>query len=523
MLWFTNNSLSYTITLLICVIASYPGFYPQTTLNGLALLHSLQALASAPPSSLTVALASNVCVDLVVPAKDVLLPAPLLSAEHGSTDRAFLSTLADLSSAFTFHAHAGAAGERSSSPAVMAALLGPAEASPSARHILGGNAALMAQKLASQGVRVVLGGRIGPKAAALLHPAIQPATPQAPADDTHLILEYQAGQEFLGVPAPRANRFIVTTGVPEDAPLAVAQAVAQGAAQGAGVLVLSGLHALENLPAQQRAATLAAIAAALATRPPTLPVHVELASVASAEYLAAVCSAILTPHAASLGFNEGEAAALYEALGGNYSSAKGSSAPGLPKDRAELTALVPKVASVASLLRHLFRALPLLTRAHFHCLAHHIVVHRVGGSGGGAAAGAGAGAGSPSHGPWSSNPAGAAAAGALACATQACDTSVAGATQGQFYALCPTRMAVGDVEVGSGVTVVRRLSTSSSAAGSGGRVAAEWQWPLARGGGEEGQQLHFAAVPVPVCASPTRTVGLGDAVSAAALGADMAA
>ena len=162
-------------------------------------------------------------------------------------------------------------------------------------------------------------------------------------------------------------------------------------------------------------------------------------------------------------------------------------------------------------MRHMFRALPALTRAHFHSLAHHIVAHRVsavvGGGGEGAAVAHAA--------PWSSDPAGAAAAGALACAEQACDTSAAAAQEGQFYTLCPSKLGVGDTEVGSGVSSVRRLTLEAP--------AATWQWALGGNGtgAAAGQAIAFAAVPVPVCAKPTRTVGLGDAVSAAALGADV--
>ena len=81
-LFFNSNSLSFLLTLLVCAVASYPGFYPRSTLGGLELLRALAARASAPPSSLVVALGTNVCVDLVVPAGEVMpqflraLPAP---------------------------------------------------------------------------------------------------------------------------------------------------------------------------------------------------------------------------------------------------------------------------------------------------------------------------------------------------------------------------------------------------------------------------------------------------------------
>jgi hypothetical protein len=503
---FHDNSCSFLLTLVVLVFASYPGFYPKTSLGGLELLRALSAFASKPSAGLSVALATNVCVDLVVPAGDVM--PSFFTASTVASDRAFLGTTEDAAGAFLHHARLGAAGERSSSAAVMGALLGPAYASPSARALLGGNAALMATKLAKLGVSVVLGGRIGPKAASLLHANIHPAAPTAAEDDTHLILEYKAGETFAGdggAGAPRANRFIITSGVPGEAPAALAEALGAASHRGAHVVVLSGLHALENIPGEERRATLEGIAGALRGRTPaTLPVHVELASVATEAFLREVHQTILLPHAASLGFNEGETAALYEAVGGTYG------APGTPKDRAELTGLVPKVAGVSSALRFLFRAMPKLTRAHFHSLAHHVIAHRTVRDGEGATV-------STAH-PWAPHPARAAAAGALACAEQACDTTAESALPEHFYTLCPTKLGVGDTEVGSGVSSVRRLTLE--------QPWAAWSWPLDRNSstmaqGLGGEAVEFAAVPVPVCASPTRTVGLGDAVSAAALAADI--
>jgi hypothetical protein len=84
--------------------------------------------AAAPRPGLTIALATNVCVDLVVPAADVLPALPALPA-GAAGDRAFLATPADAAAAFAHHAAAGAAGERSSAPAVMAA---PNSPSPTA-------------------------------------------------------------------------------------------------------------------------------------------------------------------------------------------------------------------------------------------------------------------------------------------------------------------------------------------------------------------------------------------------------
>ena len=507
---FTSNLASYLTAFSICVLAGmYP--YPKHTLEGVSLLQSLSRVATSPKASLGVALCTNVCVDLVVPAGEVM--APYLGAPGVRVgDVPFLATTTDVASAFLHHANAGVAGERSSAKEAMASLLSHANASPKARALLGGNAALMAQRMAAMGVKVVLGGRIGPRARALLPPTVASAAPQADTDDVHLILEYGKGEEFGGVASPRANRFIVTSGVPGEATASVRETV-EAVRSGNGVtgaLVLSGLHALENLPSGERTETLQGIADALAARTPaTLPVHVELASTASHTYSLEVARAIF-PHASSLGFNEGELASLYEALGGLYIN-KG----GHPGNRGELAGAVPKVASVSHALRFIFREFPTLTRLHFHALPYHILAHKVKGDG--------------SHAPWSSNPSGAAAAGAMACALQACDildsppsTLTLAANASLFTTLCPSKLGVGDGELGSGVTAVRRLTLDSP--------TATWVWGLEEGkgvreggnGGGDEYNIHFAVAPVPICSNPTRTVGLGDTVSASALATDIA-
>jgi ADP-dependent glucokinase len=448
---------------------------------------------------------TNVCVDLVAPAVDVLGPLLAASAPPAAPgDRAYLATPADVLAAFLHHAGAGAAGERSSAPGVLAPLAAAAGASPRAARLLGGNAALMARKMAAMGVAAVLGGRVGPSAAALLPPGVAPAGALAAEDEVHLILEYGKGESFAGGPpggAPRANRFIVTSALPEEAPAEFARTLAAGAAAGARVAVLSGLHMLEPLPGPARREALAAIAEALAGgdaaaraagAPPT-PVHVELASMASPEFVGEVAGVVL-PLAASLGFNEQEGAALFEAMGGRYGGTGG--AP--PAERGELTQQVPRVAAVASVLRFLFRRLPRLSRIHFHSLAHHVLAHKRGGPAG----------------PWAAKgPAPAVAAGAVACSTQACDlpdwrAPPPGGDDAAFYTLCPSRLGVGDPEAGAGTTVVRRLTLAAP--------VAEWEWEESDGGA-----IAFALAPVPICAKPTRTVGLGDAVSAAALVVDV--
>jgi predicted Fe-Mo cluster-binding NifX family protein len=68
----------------------------------------------------------------------------------------------------------------------------------SASEATGGNAALMANKLATQNCKVLLGGPVGARLKRLLHNDIQLAsTKLADIDEVHLILEYKAGSSWV--------------------------------------------------------------------------------------------------------------------------------------------------------------------------------------------------------------------------------------------------------------------------------------------------------------------------------------
>ena len=316
----------------------------------LAVLTALRRTAIANPGATaqnaTFVLGSNVCVDLIVPAFSVL---PDVAGVQGG-DRDFLRTNDDVSAVFAHFHSQGAAAERSCAPDVFEPLVTAAGAINSARRSLGGNAALMARRLARivPGGSVILAGHVGPAARALLPSSVKLAQPLSDNDEVHLILEYARGEAG----APRANRFIVTadTGNTDVAPmLAAIRAAADSAAD---VLIVAGLHMLEPLPEDRRTQALGAIAAALTALPPATRVHVELASMADAGFTRAVATAILGSAATSIGFNEQEAAFLYEALGGRY--AVPDVDDGSPSSRVAVAGSAPELGAVASVIRFLF-------------------------------------------------------------------------------------------------------------------------------------------------------------------------
>ncbi|CAH8501659.1 unnamed protein product [Dicrocoelium dendriticum] len=89
-------------------------------------------------------------------------------------------------------------------------------ATASGSFSLGGNALVMAVRLAREGADVALAARLSPRMRASLPPEIRileaPANfglHSVPKEDVHLILEYDAGESWDGLIAPRANRYIL--------------------------------------------------------------------------------------------------------------------------------------------------------------------------------------------------------------------------------------------------------------------------------------------------------------------------
>lgn len=247
-------------------------------------------------------------------AAGVVRPSGAKAAPHD-----VLSSATDAEETLLYFHHQGRAAERTADPAVLASLVAAADATPEVRRSLGGNAALMANRLAKVlprrpdgGAAVLLSGHVGPSAATLLHPGVSPVLPKADSDAVHLVLEvggtpcavprcalaygrptalplqYGAGEALSpgGEPAPIANRFIITADVANLDSGAIAEAAeAAGArASGVDVLVVAGLHMLEPLEPALRTESIRRIASALAARKRRAPVHIELASMTQARW-----------------------------------------------------------------------------------------------------------------------------------------------------------------------------------------------------------------------------------------------
>jgi hypothetical protein len=462
------------------------------------------------------------CVDAIA-RWDAVLSAADRAPRSDAADAAFLSTREQAVGAFQHFFASGYAAERSSDPAVLAPLVQAAMSAPSTRSNLGGNAGLMARKIARTGLAhsVVLGGHIGPRAREMLPPTIALASRQEEADEVHLILEYAKGDALApaGPTAPRANRFIITADTSNQDAGAMVATVQAADAAGVDVLVVAGLHMMEPLPALQRQRSLSDIGEALAAARTPFSVHIELASAASHEYVRSIATTLF-PHAHSLGFNEQEAAFLYTALGGQWAAeVQPAGTPAwLPHTSQILSSSASEPAAVAHLLRFLFAhpAAARITRLHFHSLAWHVLAYRDDGMQ-----------------RWFAHPR-AVAAGAVAGSLDACQATRSTVRADQVVLLQPLSFPVTDPTAAAaahlpgganGTFSLQRFNLSSI------YPTATWVWTPAsapapvgdsgNGTSLPGASLQFSLAPVPVCAVPVSTVGLGDAISASGLAADV--
>ncbi|XP_074088769.1 ADP-dependent glucokinase isoform X2 [Macrotis lagotis] len=413
-----------------------------------------------------VAVGVNACVDVVLSGVK-LLEALGLSPANGE-DHSVLHSREDLEEAFIHFMGKGAAAERFfSDEEAFHNISQIASALPGAQHYVGGNAALIGQKFAANSdLKVLLCGPVGPKLHQLLDDNIVvPPESMQEVDEFHLILEYQAGEQWGQLTAPNANRFIFSHDLSNGAMNMLEVFVSSLEEFQPDLVVLSGLHMMEGQSKEIQEKRLLEAVISISDIPTDIPVHLELASMTDRELMSSIMLQVF-PLVNSLGLNEQELLFLSQSASGPHSSLLSWSG-------------VPDVGVVSDILFWILKEhgqrkerASDLTRIHFHTLAYHILV-TVDGHWGNQLA---------------SVAAGARIAGTQACGTESIDTS-------RVSLKAPLEFLTSQSEAGS------RISVDPS------EPVVQWH--------REGISFHFT--PVLVCKDPIRTVGLGDAISAEGL------
>ncbi|KAM9124730.1 ADP-dependent glucokinase isoform 3-T3 [Pangshura tecta] len=414
-----------------------------------------------------VAVGVNACVDVIVSGVK-LLQALGLDPGDGK-DHAILNSRKDLKEAFIHFMQKGAAAERFFSDAeTFNHIARAASEYPGAQLYVGGNAALIGQKLATNpNLKILLCGPVGPNLHELLDDnVIVPPESMQETDEFHLILEYQAGEEWGQLRAPNANRFIFSHDLSNGAMNMLEVFVSSLDEFQPDLVVLSGLHMMEGQSREVREKRLLEAVTSISDIPSDIPIHLELASMTDQDLMSKIMNQQVFPLVNSVGLNEQELLFLTQSASGPHASLGFWNG-------------VPDVGIVSDILfwilkkhgRTMDKASD-LTRIHFHTLAYHILA--------------------TVDGYWGNQKA-AVAAGARVAGTQACATETIDADR--VFLKAPLEFVTSQIEAPSKIS----LNPSDPVA----------QWH------KEGISFHFT--PVLVCKDPIRTVGLGDAISAEGL------
>lgn len=322
----------------------------------------------------------------------------------------------------------------------------------------------------AQHTKVWLAGNLPSTLKSLLHPHILLLEDAAAVDprEAHLILEYKKGQAWGDIISPRANRVIVHCDR-TNAEFKVVKTFHSSINNASDLVVLSGLHLLDQETTEVQRARIDLVLSQIATPslPASTPVHLELASMGNLE-LAQLIGKEVAPNVNSLGLNEQELGFIFFALTQFDPSLESH------QRNKEAAAFVkkhftdPDIKLVALALstilsnkgttpdRH-------LERIHFHSLKYHIVASVRGGS-------------------WK-DPSFSVVHGSLAATQNACD----------FLSPTDINPAQTDLLASPEIESIDLNNDIATA------------------------HIQFAVAPVLVCSKPTRTVGLGDSISAAGL------
>nr|DBA26768.1 TPA: hypothetical protein GDO54_010982 [Pyxicephalus adspersus] len=281
----------------------------------------------------------------------------------------FIETEAQLAESFAYFFPPGAASERYvSNEKLFRKLVDASKRLHEMRWALGGNAPVMASRLAFEGCDVLLGGRLSQEEASLLSERIKVAGESVTDADIHLIMEYPTGARWGNYISRRANRYIVHSDSHNPLIDSLEAFRSQLESFKPDLLVIGGLQMMDSFPFKpgQREARLKTIQEMVLSMDQKIGCHFEMASFVEQNLMKDLLEYII-PYSDSLGMNEQELPNLLSLIkGGNITV---------------LSNPYPRVASILDQMRELYELLRSkeikknqlrkrkLTRLHVHTLA----------------------------------------------------------------------------------------------------------------------------------------------------------
>lgn len=235
---------------------------------------------------------------------------------------------------------------------------------------LGGNAPIIAQRLAEEGWEVLLASKMSEKVAANLHNSIQLVNPPKVGtnDDVHLILEFDLGEQWGEYISPRGNRFIVHSDQ-SNMLLETLDGFKDAVHRfNPSLLIIGGLQLLDNFAFDPKLRTdrFHQLESLLESLPSNTKVHFEMASFVEDQLLNEIITYVI-PYADSLGMNEQELSNLHSML--------------LYNNITYATDFNPRVATMLDQSRTVYKLLHKrkntkhrsLSRLHVHTLAYQAI------------------------------------------------------------------------------------------------------------------------------------------------------
>ncbi|MBN3316196.1 ADPGK glucokinase, partial [Atractosteus spatula] len=318
-----------------------------------------------------VAIGFGGCVDIIVDGV-ALLNKVGIQPSSTPLHYNFIENVEQLSRSFSYFFPPGAASERFVvNETLFSELVEASRELPGNRWAVGGNAAVMATRLANEGSEVLLGGSFSPEFTDVLPPHITVAGKTLEEPDIHLILEYPSGAKWGQYTSRRANRYIIHSDNHNPLLDSLEDFEEQLQTFRPDLLVLGGLQMMDNFPFQkgEREARLQRLQRLMESADLGTGVHFEMASFVDKGLLEELLDRVL-PYADSLGMNEQELPNLLSLMrGGNVTV---------------LSDPNPRVATVLDQMRELYRLVNArhsrqgrgraLTRLHVHTLAFQAII-----------------------------------------------------------------------------------------------------------------------------------------------------
>ncbi|XP_007252000.2 ADP-dependent glucokinase [Astyanax mexicanus] len=318
-----------------------------------------------------VAIGFGGCVDIIVDGVTLLNKIGLQPTDQ-PIHHDYIENAEQLAQSFAYFFAPGAASERFvMNDTLFSQLVEASRELPGNRWSIGGNAPVMAGRMASEGCDVLLGGSFSTDFNDVLSEHITVAGNTLDEPDIHLILEYPTGASWGQYTSRRANRYIVHSDDHNPYLDSMEEFEKKLLSFNPDLLVVGGLQMMDNFPFKQgeREALLTHLARILSSASPQTSVHFEMASFVDEDLLLDLLGFVL-PHADSLGMNEQELPNLLSLF-------RGSNVTVLSDPN-------PRVATVLDQMRELYRIVNQrqretstgrpLTRLHVHTLAFQAMI-----------------------------------------------------------------------------------------------------------------------------------------------------